>query len=181
MSIIVLARVARPLRTSCTSIRYLSGTHTPQDDSDLEHLIAAHARKMGCLQDSHHTKIDELWEQVLSLRSAKLDRELREMRKSAKRQREREEEREWRREWKRERDESTRGLTELRLTVFIRIYYLEHLIYGSQHDKIELLHKVALYGENVSAASSLGTCPSLQAAAISRPHRHHRLDLPAAP
>ncbi|PBK75062.1 hypothetical protein ARMSODRAFT_951127 [Armillaria solidipes] len=122
MSIIALARLSRPLRTSCK--RYLSRINTPQDDSDIEHLIDAHDRKMTRLQDSYQNKIDELWKQVLRLKSAKFKRELREMRKPAKRkwerEREREEEREWRRKWKREEEESksTGSLTELELTVY---------------------------------------------------------------
>ncbi len=124
---------------------------------------------MTRLYDSYQKKIDELWKQVLRLQSAKFERELREMRKLTEREREREEE------------ESTRSLTELELTVFIRILYLERLIHCSQHDKIQLLHRITWYKENISAVSSLGTCPSLQADALSTPHRHYRLDLPAAP
>ncbi len=170
MSIITLARIARPLRPSCT--RYLSRINT-SEDSDIEHLIDAHDRKMTRLYDSYQKKIDELWKQVLRLQSAKFERELREMRKLTERERERERER--------EEEESTRSLTELELTVFIRIHYLECLIHCSQHDKIQLLHRITWYKENISAVSSLGTCPSLQADALSTPHRHYRLDLPAAP
>ncbi|KAK0244021.1 hypothetical protein EDD85DRAFT_806498 [Armillaria nabsnona] len=141
MSTVVLARIARPLRTSCT--RCLSGINVP---FDIKRLADAHERNVTRLQASYENKVDELWKELESLRDAKLKRELREKQKRWERTRERERERQRKRQQEqeqeqiREQEEFTRSLTEVQLT----------------NDKIQLLHKVAWLGENVSAASSLG-------------------------
>ncbi|PBK97443.1 hypothetical protein ARMGADRAFT_1075929 [Armillaria gallica] len=115
--------------------------------SYIKQLMDAHERKITRLQGLYEKKLVKLWKEWYSLINAKSKRESREQRKRWERirKREREERQERELERKQDQEESERSLTELQLT----------------HDKIELLHKVAWHGENLSAASSLDIIDSI--------------------